>query len=381
MKRILCALLMTIGVALLAACSSENAALKPAPIPKFKSTLHVSPLWARHVGNGALGYYLLLTPVVVGDKMYVASYDGILEALYTKTGHLIWETRANTHYSSGLAADNGMLYVTTDDAHLLAIEQSSGRVQWSIPLSTQALATPQVSNGIILVHAIDATLTAYSTHNGHQLWRYKESLPDLVLRLSSQPQIVDNNVVCGFANGKVVVLNLMNGQVLWTHQVAEPQGATVVERMVDVDSTPVVTAQGMIYVVDFQGNLQALNMSNGNVVWEHKLSAYAGLAADNEALYVTDAQSTVWSFDEQTGTVLWKQTDLSRRGLTAPTIVGNALAIADQQGYVFWVSLNDGHFLGMTHEALGSILVAPINDQQSLYVYSTSGRLMAYKVK
>jgi outer membrane protein assembly factor BamB len=380
MKNFLYAMLLgTVG--LLAACSSENPALAPAPLPKFTSTIHPHSLWERKVGSGAGGYYLTLKPVIVEQQLFAASYDGVLDAINLGTGALVWRTQTEQHYSSGIFADNGLLFVATDDAHLLAIQQSNGQLVWSVLTSTQVLATPYVANGIVLVHAIDGTLTAYSEKDGHQLWQYKENVPDLVLHLSSEPQVVGSYVICGFASGKVAVLNLTNGQVIWEHQVAQAQGSTIVERMVDVDITPEVAVPGMVYVVDFQGNLQALNIENGNLIWEHHLSAYAGLTADQKALYVVDSQSHVWAFDQQTGAVLWQQEALALRGLTGPVVVGDALAVADAQGYVFWLSLSDGHFLGMTREALGSIAIAPLSDtQKRVYVYAKSGRLEAYKI-
>lgn len=230
-------LLLTVcGLLSLAACSSDKTpdALKPSPLVKVQSNLSVKHLWSRNVGDGTNKYYLHLSPVVVGQTLFVAAYDGTIMAVNAENNHRLWKHQLSVHPISGIAAANGLLFIASNDGHLLAINQKNGNLVWIVALDTQALAVPQIANNIVLVHTIDGALTAYAAKDGQELWQFREQTPDLTLHLSSQPQVTGNVAICGFANGQLVALSLDKGERKWVQQIAQPMGGTNVERMVDI---------------------------------------------------------------------------------------------------------------------------------------------------
>jgi outer membrane protein assembly factor BamB len=378
MKKLL-ACIIFLPVLLLVGCSSEDASLKPAPLPHFTPSMHVSSVWSKAIGDGASGYYLHLQPVLSGGTLYVASYDGILTAVNAQSGDTLWEKRSNDHYTSGVSADAGKLFVATNSGRLMAFSQGNGQALWAVALNSQSLAKPEAYDGMVLVHTVDGSVTAFRESDGSQIWQYKQTVPSLILHLASAPQIAGQYAVCGFANGSLSTLNASDGKLMWTRQIAEPQGATVIERMVDIDVSPII-ANGVIYVASYQGKLVALNILDGKTLWQRNISVYAGLAAGHHYLYLSDADGDVSAYAQSNGTVLWEQKGLARRGLTAPTIAGpNSLVVGDKEGYVHWMSLQDGHFLAQVRAALGPIIGAPIAEGNYVFVYSQSGRLIAYR--
>jgi polyvinyl alcohol dehydrogenase (cytochrome) len=91
----------------------------------------------------------------------------------------------------------------------------------------------------------------------------------------------------------------------------------------DVSATPTVF-NGVVYAVDWGGNLFAINASNGHAVWSHKISEYNGVvgsmsrtsvAVDGGTLYLGDMPSTptwptgvgahVIAVDAATGNLKW----------------------------------------------------------------------------
>ena len=68
-----------------------------------------------------------------------------------------------------------------------------------------------------------------------------------------------NDVVyTGFASGKVTALRAENGEPIWEQRVMLPEGRSELERIVDVDSTPLI-AGGALFAVAYQG--RAVGMS------------------------------------------------------------------------------------------------------------------------
>ncbi len=61
--------------------------------------------------------------------------------------------------------------------------------------------------------------------------------------------------------------------------VTSPSGRTDIQRMVDISADPVVK-DDLVYVVCYHGNLAAFTIKTGQLVWERKISSYAGIAVE-----------------------------------------------------------------------------------------------------
>jgi len=352
----------------------------PAPLVSFKPTLNVQQQWSLRASQGTSGEYLKLTPAIVGNKIFVNSYVGEITAIDVNNGHKIWKTYTKMNLTSGLAAGNGMLFVGDSEGQVLAYQQSKGAFVWWAPISSQILATPCVNGNTLLVKAENGQLSAFNVNNAKQLWTYSHDEPTLILRGGSSPQMFGNKVVTGFASGELVVIDLRDGQFIWREPIAEGQGSMAVQRMVDIDVNPKIFS-GVIYVATYQGKIAAVNLKNGKILWQHKLSSYSGLAVDNERVYVSDETGHVWAFDRKTGNVIWKQSDLSYRKITGPALVDNAVIVGDGQGYLHFMSPTDGHFMArvLVHKNDG-IIAEPIAVGNSVFVYTQGGRLARFDV-
>jgi outer membrane protein assembly factor BamB len=141
-----------------------------------------------------------------------------------------------------------------------------------------------------------------------------------------------------------------------------------------------VVADNTLYVATYQGMISAVNLRTGQTIWEQKVSSYAGLATDSRHVYVTDSDSHLWAFDRRTGELAWKQDKLFGRGLTGPAVVGNALVVADNKGYIHWLSTEDGHFVARERAAKVGILAPPVVSGRDVYIYTNAGVLVKYRV-
>jgi len=219
-------------------------------------------------------------------------------------------------------------------------------------------------------------LTALHRDTGKRVWHYKHESPKLILRASSSPNVADNIVVVGFADGKLDALNASTGSLIWQRSIATNNGTDDVSRMVDIDTQPLIS-DGIIYVASYQGNVAALSLMSGQMLWRRKLSTYSNLALEDNKLFATDVDGNVYALSADSGRTLWKQEKLRNRGLTAPVVMGRALVVGDKEGYVHWLSLLDGHFLNRKRIDKSGILAAPRVAGNRLYVGAGGGRLTA----
>jgi outer membrane protein assembly factor BamB len=379
MKRLsLC--LMTVLMALaLSGCNplGKDNNIPPSPLMKFKQTVSVQRLWTASVGNGDGGYYLRLVPAAANNTVFAVSHNGNVMAYAANTGRLRWGTSLRQSITSGVVAGDGNVYVGTGAARLVALSQKTGKIMWSRTLTGEVLAQPQYAKGIVLVHTVAGTLAAFSADDGHRLWRFDQHVPSLILHAAGQPQVAGNYAVAGFANGQLSALGLTTGRVVWDQHITIPMGDNPVARMVDITVNPVIV-DGVVYVTTYQGRVAALNLGDGRMIWQHKLSSYAGMTADRSRLYIADAKSELWAFNEASGAVAWRQTRLRGRQITAPVIYKNMLVTADRYGYLHFMSLSDGHFLARVSMGRGA-LAAPVSYRGNLYIYTSAGKLLAVR--
>jgi outer membrane protein assembly factor BamB len=196
---------------------------------------------------------------------------------------------------------------------------------------------------------------------------------------SSSPVISGSKVYCGFASGKLIAFDIESGQQHWEATIAIPTGRSELERMVDIDGDPVVQA-GMVYVATYQGQLAAVDERTGGVVWRRKLSSYAGLGADYTNLYVSDEVDNVWAIDPNNSSSMWKQSKLNNRKLTAPAVLGKYIVVGDFEGYLHWLSPEDGKILARNRVGDSSISTPPVIDGNVAYVQGDGGELAAITV-
>lgn len=366
-------------ILLLVACHRNNAE-QVASLQAFSPLLAVHEVWRTSVGNGVHKEYFKLTPIVVGDQIYTSSYNGRVTAINTNSGKRIWSSRTKQHITSGVGADANQVYVGTKSAQMLALSRVDGHIVWRTPVANEVLVTPNAnSSSVVVVKSINDRLYGLNKETGQQVWSYQEPAPSLILRGGNSPQVIGSWVVVGFANGQVGVFNVANGQLLWKRAIAEPQGLSLIEQMIDVGDALVVV-DNTLYAATYQGVISAVNLRTSNTIWEQKVSSYAGLATDARNVYVTDSDSHLWAFDRRTGELLWKQDKLKGRGLTGPAVVGNALVVGDNKGYVHWLSTEDGHFVARERAAKGGILATPVVSGRDVYIYTNSGVLVKYRM-
>ena len=214
--------------------------------------------------------------------------------------------------------------------------------------------------------------------SGERLWSFERSEPALSLRGTSAPVTIAGVVLTGFASGKLAAIGLKDGRLLWEIPIAQPRGRSEIERLVDVDSAPLVVGK-LLFAAAFQGKIVAVHLENGRILWSRDLSTYNELDADATQLYLTDEKGEVLALDLNTGATVWKQDKLRARFPSGPTVVGAQLAVGDFEGYVHWLARDDGRFIAR-HRASGAVRAKPAADKGRLYVSTQTGSLSALQV-
>jgi len=338
----------------------------PSLVP-FKASAEVRTAWSVSVGKAA---DYTFTPAVVGDVAYVASRSGTVFKL--ADGKVVWKIDAGQPLSAGVGANGRVLVVGTSKGEVLAFSTEDGKALWQAKVSSEVLAAPVVGDDGVAVKSGDNRVHLLDAGDGGRKWVYQRTTPALSVRSAGSPVFADRYVFVGYPGGKLVALAVQNGAPIWEGTVALPKGATELDRVADIVASPVVDGR-LICAVAFQGRVACFDMGQGGaMIWSRDLSSVTGLAMDGRYVYVADDKGIISALDRQSGSSLWKQDKLKNRRLSAPVVQRGLVAVADGEGFVHFLSREDGSFAAR-QKTDGTPVRAPLKMLGNAVLVQTTG--------
>ena len=370
-------LLMVLGVT---ACgSNKKKELEPVELSSVEAEISVDTLWSRKIGSGQGDYYQQFVLAVDEDFIYAASENGKVFKLDRLTGKKQWKVSVEGSLTAGVAVDDRHVYVGLLDGSLLALDRNDGRQVWSRHVSSEIVSAPSAAMGHLVVQVSNGEIISLDPATGDIRWRHGSATPALTLRGNSRPRFFAGYVVAGLANGKLVVLDVSTGQAMWEPKVADPKGDTEIERIVDVDATPVISADQLL-AVSMQGRLVSYDLKTGRLLWAVEESSFREMDVDGNQVYVSNVDGIVTAYDLATGAMIWSNEDLLRRKVSAPRVVGRYIVVADYEGYMHLLSQTDGRIVARKRVAWEPVKSPALVDEDRFYIIAINGRLKAYQL-
>ena len=281
-SRILAVLLLS---STLFACSStdddedEELIDLPAELTEIEQQFTPEVLWEESVGDGSEDYFSRLKPIVAYNKVYSASRAGDVIAFDKETGKTLWQTdlsdinknrsfwdsRLSALLSGGPVAGLNIIFIGSENGKIYALDAETGEVSWQGNVKGEIINAPAVNSGVVVVNSASGIMKAFNAENGEELWKIEQDVPALTLRGISPPVIASGGVLVGTGKGGVNVYLLEKGQQGWETEIGEPTGSTELERVIDVDSAPIVFGD-KVYAVSSRGNLAAIELKSGRIL-------------------------------------------------------------------------------------------------------------------
>ena len=370
---------------------------EPAELIAFDAEVNVERQWKTKVGKGLGNKYIRLQPLVVADRVVAADAYGVVAAFDRFSGDELWrqqvgevERRASGldrfmdrsdagFVGGGVGGGDGLVLLGTTRGNVIALALSDGTEQWRTYVGSEIGAQPVAAQGRVFAQTIDGELIALDAKTGEKLWSYSSQVPLLTLRGTSTPVTARDVVFTGFASGKVVALRANNGEPIWEQRVMLPEGRSELERIVDVDAAPLVTANA-VFAQAYQGRMMRIMARDGRPRWEADVSSFLNLAEGYGQVYAVEEKDTVTALDQESGEVVWQHDLLARRALTAPLAYSNYLVVGDAQGYVHVMAQRDGRMMGRKKVNGKGIRTPFVLADGTFYVLDNAGGLHAYKI-
>ena len=360
------------GVAVvLMGCASGVEAPKPAELAPNAALLGVRQAWSAKIGEVTFPLHVK----VVGNTVTVASSEGTVAAIDTRTGADIWRANVGAPIAAGAGSDGRFAAVVTRNNELITLD--AGREIWRQTLPALSFTAPLVAGARVFVLTADRSVTAFDAQSGRKIWTQVRAGEPLVLRQAGVLLAVGDTLVVGIS-GRLVGMNPQNGTSRWETPIGLSRGTNDVERLVDLVST--VSREGDIVCVRaFQTAVGCVNAVTGNLIWTRPASGYEGLHGNEKFVYGTEGDGKVVAWNRETGERAWESERLKYRGLTAALAVGRSVAIGDSTGLVHLLSREDGSALNRVSTDGTAIAAAPVLAGESLVVVTRSGGIFGFR--
>ena len=289
----------------------------PAELTNYKSEVKIDRLWSASIGKGLGKQFMRMVPGVLSDRVYAADGYGYVEARERFKGKKLWSAQigndgkgmfsvAQYHGQERYEFRHRRRRRRRRARHARYDARRSDRVVGGGRIA--ALAGRRIERSAVGAgHGRRSRISA-DVGRAPRRARREGRRATLDVRYSGAGADVARNriagvssgvVLAGFANGKVGAFRAASGEPLWEQRVMLPQGRSELDRIVDVDGSPVITANA-VYAASFQGRLSAIRPSDGTVLWERDASSYVDLAQGYGNVYVVDDNSVITAIDQRT---------------------------------------------------------------------------------
>jgi outer membrane protein assembly factor BamB len=374
----LAALLLLNGCSWIKSWGDDDDPDAPAELIEFEPTLKVGKVWSTGVGKGLDKAGRQLRPAYSSGTIYAADYKGLLMSIDAESGAKRWEIKTKLPFTGGPGVSDNLLMMGTENGEVFAFDATSGTQLWSATVTSEVLAAPTAADGIVVVRCIDGRVFGLDVDTGQRIWIYDHSVPLLTLRGNAPVLIRAGVVFVGYDGGEVVALQLDDGTLMWEQTLVTTEGRTELERLSDIDGQLVFIASDLL-VSSYKSRLASLAADSGRLLWFKDISSSTGVSIDRVNLTLSDKEGNVWLLDRRNGAESWKLDQLFRRGLTRPVFYGSFIVVGDFEGYLHWISISDGRFVAREKIGGKGFSGPPLVVGNTLYVMTKKGELTAFR--
>lgn len=315
----------------------------------------------------------------VNGQIVTASRGGDLTG-FNSAGERLWSINVGDQITGGVALDalSQTAIISTRGGQVMAFDSVTGAKRWQKQLSGSVLTPALITNNRVILSANDGFLHGLSLQTGQSVWQFATQVPAISVRGSAAPTLLDSKTaLLATADGRLHAVTTDSGLPQWSRRVGVGTGSSEVERMSDVDGTPIVD-KNQLFAISYSGQLLGIDLASRQVMFVNELASLKSLAVNNQQVIGTSLEGKVVAYNRSNGEVLWESEELAYRHLTNPVMIGNYIAVGDFDGMVHLFDPASGKIVSrvQTKGALSSLQV----QGSRLMTQSTSGQVAIWQL-
>nr|WSW71427.1 serine/threonine-protein kinase [Streptomyces sp. NBC_00995] len=264
--------------------------------------------WRFRMSNDVWG-----TPVVVGDLLYVTSFE--VHALDTGNGRRQFKTR---DVAWAMAVDGGSI-LASDGPSLYALDATTGAERWRLQ-SDAWVYSLKAERGTVVTGTRGGGVQAWEASTGERLWEIHGAQTDFETA-EAGPALHDGTVYL-WQDARLRAVDARTGSERWSYPVGDAASCGGVP----VRVTP--APDGYVYV-SAGTRVLAVDVASGRVRWHFESPAVflsppafaPGPAVTGGGVYLADYLGTVYALDASTGKDRWRIATESRQSIEPVLVV------------------------------------------------------------
>ena len=203
---------------------------------------------------------------------------------------------------------------------------------------------------------------------------------------SPAPAVVDDVVLAPFSSGELIALRVQNGGVLWQDSLSSTARLTPLASLNDISGGPAV-ADGYVIATAQSGVMTGFDLRTGQRIWTMPAGSLSIPLITGDVVYTVTTSGQVAAMSKLDGTVLWiKQLEnfknakkrKERTVWTGPLLAGNRLVVASSGGAVLLLDPRSGEVL-KEMDVKSGVFVPPVIANETVYILTDDAKLVAFK--
>jgi outer membrane protein assembly factor BamB len=188
---------------------------------------HTGELVALSLENGAV-YWKYRASGEIGESspfyngqeslVYIGDLSGVLHAINARDGRGAWTFKTGSEIKSSPVVVGNRVLIGSYDQHLYCLNAKTGALLWKFKTSGPVHATPAVVNGIAYIAGCDEVFRAIRVSDGKELFQVVSGA-----YTGASPALAAGFAFYGTFNNDVLAVNLRTRRIAWRYQHPERQ--------------------------------------------------------------------------------------------------------------------------------------------------------------
>ena len=355
---------------------------------------NLSKIWSVSIGRGNSKKQRLASgPAVDGGRIFTIDTQAAVRAFDAASGSTVWTHRIELSdesdrlaFGGGVSTGGGRVYAGTGYGIVEALDAATGNRLWRVNLGVPLRGAPAVADDQLFVISQDNQLFSLSLQDGSTQWDMAATVETSGLFGAAAPAVSQGTVVAGFSSGELLALRVENGRVVWQDALARTGISTSVATLSDIDASPVID-HGQVFAIGKGGRMAALELNTGQRMWEVNIAGTATPAVAGDWVFVVTDEAKVVCLARNSGKVRWIaelpafKDKKDKKGLiswSGPVVTSGRLVLVNSRGNMLELSVADGSTQKTTKLSAGTYL-PPVVANKTLYILDEDGRLSAWR--
>lgn len=353
----------------------------------------LAEVWSRDIGSGADDELrFVATPIVANGIVYALDTESELTAYRLEDGDTIWDVDLEPdeddegHVGGGIAFERDRVFVATGFGVVFAIDAKDGSIIWKQRIGIPMRVPPTVRGGRVFVVTVDNNLLALDARDGSTLWTHQGSQEIAALLGGASPAVDNGVVVVPYTSGELYALRVDNGRVLWQDNLISIRRTDAVAALAQIRGRPIIDRSRVI-AISHAGVMAAIDVRTGRRLWAREIGGTESPWVAGDYIYTITNENELICVSREDGKVMWvtglplfedPEDKEDPVVWTGPVLAGDRLIVAGSNEEALAVSPYTGRLLGVV-ELPDGVSVSPIVANGSVIFLANDAELVVYR--